>query len=159
MCWAYALILVSISDVGAILIYAFYRWGSADLRNWSISPTFSSWYVTGQGFWAGWRQGPWWQQIIITRLDEYQYFPFCPQRQWYDDFNDVASFIRKVIIRGPPLSLATKKEGRASLVVQWLRLHAPSAEGQDLIPGWGIRFHVPHVKSWHASTKDPACCN
>ena len=33
MCWAYALTLVSISDVGAILIYAFYRWGNADLRN------------------------------------------------------------------------------------------------------------------------------
>lgn len=83
MCWVYALILVSISDVGAILIYAFYRWASADLRNWSISPTFTSWYVTGQAFRAGWVRGPWWQRILITRLGEYQYFPFCPQRQWY----------------------------------------------------------------------------
>ena len=28
-----------------------------------------------------------------------------------------------------------------SLVVQWLKLHAPNAEGPGLIPGEGIRFH------------------
>ena len=86
-------------------------------------------------------------------------FHFVPKDNDTDDFSDVASFIQKIIIRGPPLSLATKKDGRTSLIVQWLRLHTLNAGGQGLIPGWGIRFHVPQVKSWHASTKDPACCN
>ena len=27
-----------------------------------------------------------------------------------------------------------------SLAVQWLRLHAPSADGMGLIPGWGTKI-------------------
>ena len=34
---------------------------------------------------------------------------------------------------------------RTSLVVQWLRLHAPNAEAQDQ----GARFHMPNLKSSH----------
>ena len=30
-----------------------------------------------------------------------------------------------------------------SLVVQWLKLHAPSARYVGLIPGWGTKIHVP----------------
>ena len=33
-----------------------------------------------------------------------------------------------------------------SLVVQWLRLHAPNAEGRGLIPGQGTRFHMPQLR-------------
>ncbi|TEA25916.1 hypothetical protein DBR06_SOUSAS5710039, partial [Sousa chinensis] len=40
-----------------------------------------------------------------------------------------------------------------SLVAQWLRLHAPSAGGLDLIPGRGTRSHM------HAATKELASCN
>ena len=40
-----------------------------------------------------------------------------------------------------------------SLVVQWLRLHTPSAGGRGLIPGRGTRSHM------HAATKKPTCHN
>ena len=55
--------------------------------------------------------------------------------------------------------LTFKKSG-TSLVVQWLRLHAPNAEGLGSIPGQGTRSHM-HVatKSSHATTKDPASRN
>ncbi|TEA34221.1 hypothetical protein DBR06_SOUSAS2710098, partial [Sousa chinensis] len=47
-----------------------------------------------------------------------------------------------------------------SLVVQWLRLHAPNAGGPGSIPGQGTKSHM-HVttKSSHATTKEPGCCN
>ena len=34
----------------------------------------------------------------------------------------------------------------ASLVVQWLRLHAPNAGGKGSIPGQGTRFHMPQLR-------------
>ena len=41
-----------------------------------------------------------------------------------------------------------------SLVVQWVRLHAPNAGGLGLIPGWGTRSRMPATtKSPHATTK------
>ncbi|TEA23326.1 hypothetical protein DBR06_SOUSAS10410006, partial [Sousa chinensis] len=33
-----------------------------------------------------------------------------------------------------------------SLVVQWLRLHAPNAGGPGLIPGQGTRSHMPQLR-------------
>ena len=33
-----------------------------------------------------------------------------------------------------------------SLVVQWLRLCAPNAEGPGSIPGQGTRAHVPQLR-------------
>ena len=41
-----------------------------------------------------------------------------------------------------------------SLVVQWLRLHAPSAEDPGSIPGQGTRSRMPQLKSVHAASKD-----
>ncbi|TEA36710.1 hypothetical protein DBR06_SOUSAS310123, partial [Sousa chinensis] len=47
-----------------------------------------------------------------------------------------------------------------SLVVQWLRLHAPNAGGPGSIPGQGTRFHRhAATKSSHATTKEPVSCN
>ena len=47
-----------------------------------------------------------------------------------------------------------------SLVVQWLRLHAPNAGGPGLIPGQGTRSHMlqlrvrmPQIKIPHATSK------
>ena len=41
-----------------------------------------------------------------------------------------------------------------SLVVQWLRLHAPNAGSLGSIPGWGTRSRMPPAtKSSHAATK------
>ena len=34
-----------------------------------------------------------------------------------------------------------------SLVVQWLRLHAPNAGGLDSIPGMGTRSHMLQLRS------------
>ena len=56
----------------------------------------------------------------------------------------------------------------ASLVVQWLRLHAPKAGGPGSISGQGtgshklqLRVHKPQLKIPHAMMKmqDPAGCN
>ena len=44
-------------------------------------------------------------------------------------------------------------------MVQWLRLHAPGAEGLDLFPGQGTRFHMLQLNSLHASSKDLTCHN
>ena len=55
-----------------------------------------------------------------------------------------------------------------SLVVQWLRLCAPSAGGLGLIPGLGTRSHMPQfrvlmlqLKILNATmkTEEPACHN
>ena len=60
---------------------------------------------------------------------------------------------------------------RNSLLVQWLRLHTPNAEGLGSIPGQGTRSHmpqlrvrmlqlkIPQLKISCATTKDPTCCN
>ena len=40
-----------------------------------------------------------------------------------------------------------------SLVVQWLRLHAPNAGAQGSIPGQGTRSHMPQLKIPCAATK------
>ena len=44
-----------------------------------------------------------------------------------------------------------------SLVVQWLRLHAPHAGGTGSIPAQGPRSHMPQLKSPHAATQDASC--
>ena len=47
-----------------------------------------------------------------------------------------------------------------SLVAQWIRLHAPNAEGLGSIPGQGTRSHMhAATKSVHATTKEPASHN
>ena len=53
-----------------------------------------------------------------------------------------------------------------SLVVQWLRLHAPNAGGPGSIPGQGtrsrmsqLRVHMLQLKLPHAAMKDPAHCS
>ena len=48
--------------------------------------------------------------------------------------------------RGVKVDLQTKYEGNrkgTSLVVQWLRLHAPNAGGPGSIPGWGT--NIPYT--------------
>ena len=48
-----------------------------------------------------------------------------------------------------------------SLVVEWLRLHASSAEVPGHIPGQGTRSYVLQLKCSHVTkkTEDPVCCN
>ena len=64
--------------------------------------------------------------------------------------------MRKIYIPQP--NLRNKKVG-ASLVVQWLRFHAPKAGGLGWIPGQGK--YIPHAatKTLHPATKDPTCLN
>ncbi|TEA33475.1 hypothetical protein DBR06_SOUSAS3910016, partial [Sousa chinensis] len=53
-----------------------------------------------------------------------------------------------------------KVDCRTALVVQWMRLCAPSAGGPGSIPGQGTRSHMhATTKSSPAATKEPACCN
>ena len=42
---------------------------------------------------------------------------------------------------------------RTSLVVRWLRLHAPNEGSPGTIPGQDSRAHMPQTKSLHAVTK------
>ncbi|TEA38501.1 hypothetical protein DBR06_SOUSAS110406, partial [Sousa chinensis] len=46
-----------------------------------------------------------------------------------------------------------------SLIVQWLRLHAPNAGGPGSIPGQRTRSQMLQPRSPHAATKDPMCRN
>ena len=56
----------------------------------------------------------------------------------------------------------TYSSSATSLVVPWLRLHAPSEGDPGLLPGYGTRSHMLQLKVYmsqlkilHASTKDP----
>ena len=47
-----------------------------------------------------------------------------------------------------------------SLIIQWVRLHAPNAGGPASIPDQGTRSRMhASTKSLKATTKDPACQN
>ena len=46
-----------------------------------------------------------------------------------------------------------KQQQGISLMVQWLRLSAPNAEGLGSIPGWGTRSHVRLLKTPRATSK------
>ena len=48
---------------------------------------------------------------------------------------------------------AYKTKPGTSLVVQWLRLYAPSARDPGSIPGQGTRSHMPQLKIPRAATK------
>ena len=50
---------------------------------------------------------------------------------------------------------------RTSLVVQWLRLHIPTARALSLIPDQRTRSYMPQLKNLHAAThkKDSVYCN
>ena len=50
---------------------------------------------------------------------------------------------------------AYKPLHQTSLVVQWLRLHAPNAEDQGLIPGQGSRSHMPKLRAQMLQLKIP----
>ena len=49
-------------------------------------------------------------------------------------------------------ALKSRQDG-TSLVVQWLRLHAPSAGGLYSTPGQGTRSHMLQLKILNAATK------
>ena len=51
---------------------------------------------------------------------------------------------------GSPEGYCLKMEVGASLVVQWLRLHASTAGGMGSIPGRGTK--IPHA-AWHSHEK------
>ena len=46
-----------------------------------------------------------------------------------------------------------------SLVVQWLRLLAPNAQGLGSIPGQGTRSHLLQLRVHLLRLKDPVCCS
>ena len=60
--------------------------------------------------------------------------------------------------------LKTQFKNRTSLVVEWLRIYAPNAGAQSLIPGQGTRAHMAELKRFCMSQKekkieDPMCHN
>ena len=55
-----------------------------------------------------------------------------------------------------PEKVTLKKPQRGtSLVVEWLRLHAPNSGSPGSIPGQGTKPRMPQLKAWHATTKGP----
>ena len=60
------------------------------------------------------------------------------------------------VLAMPELEGARKQPPGTSLVVQWVRLHAPNAGGPGSIPGRGTRSRIHAAsESPHAATKDP----
>ena len=64
-------------------------------------------------------------------------------------------------IKNPHTSCVSEKLKRTSLVVQWLRFHAPNAGGLGLTPDWGTTSNMLQIKILYAETKteDPMCPN
>ena len=62
-------------------------------------------------------------------------------------------------VLGASLPLAFKAGLGTSLVVQWLRFCTPNAGVPGSTPGQGTTSHMPQLRSLHATTKGPACCN
>ncbi|TEA42716.1 hypothetical protein DBR06_SOUSAS1610239, partial [Sousa chinensis] len=46
-----------------------------------------------------------------------------------------------------------------SLVVLWLRLHAPNARGLGSIPGQGTRSRMLQLRACMPQLEDSTCCN
>ena len=69
-------------------------------------------------------------------------------------FSLFLTFIPKFSLSALRFSVPLKSSPRTSLVVQWLRLRAPSAGGLGSIPGRGTRSHMLQLKILHASTKN-----
>ena len=54
--------------------------------------------------------------------------------------------VRVLHVRSAPLKTLPKNKAGTSLVVQWLRLHAPNAGGLGSIPGQGTRSHMLQLR-------------
>ena len=54
---------------------------------------------------------------------------------------------------------SSRKAVKISLVVQWLRLRAPNAGVQGLIPAQGTRSHEPQLRVSMLQLKDLNCCH
>ena len=57
-----------------------------------------------------------------------------------------------VYILAGPTNIKHNKKG-TSLMVQWLRLYTPNAEGSSSIPSQGTRSHMPQLKIPHTTIK------
>ena len=66
---------------------------------------------------------------------------------------ELKSLLKKVKEESGKPGLKFSIQG-TSLVVQWLRLCTPKAEGLGSIPGQGTRSHIPQLKS-----EDTMCCS
>ena len=99
----------------------------------------------------------WLQELLDPRTQAVFagiHLPF--QKIWWDA---VSLWLRQVLFK--------LQVWGTSLVAQWIRLCAPSAEGPGSIPGQGARSHMhattrvlmPQLRTPGAATKKPTCCN
>ena len=77
-----------------------------------------------------------------------------PVKQKKTSERNVSSLEEKLDLH-PIFNTAYKIWHQTSLVVQWLRLHAPNAEDQGLIPGQGSRSHMPKLRAQMLQLKIP----
>ena len=127
---------------------------------------------------ASGRRGPdlksiWEQEVIINFVFHFLFFPIfdSPQKGMWKLISPVPYLIGKRIFScarkpghvGRPgnavlqvLIPESQEYLGASLVVQWLRLHAPSAGGCGSIPGQGTRFHMPQLRVCILQLKIPS---
>ena len=63
------------------------------------------------------------------------------------------------VLRSVTNNTCFQTEMRASLVVQWLRLHAPNAGDPGSIPAQGTRSRKPQLRVHTPQLKDPLRCN
>ena len=59
------------------------------------------------------------------------------------------------VITGTEMVMVLTVDCRDFPVVQWLRLHTPSAGGLGSIPGQGTRSHMPQLKIPYAAARAP----
>lgn len=87
---------------------------------------------------------------------------------WFNIINQLIQHINRIKDKRTWFSIDALKSNwqnltiGTSLVAQWLRLpHSQIREAGGSIPGWGTGSNLPQlrVKTLHAATKDPACCN
>ena len=93
--------------------------------------------------------------VAFSYTSKHTWFPSRPKKKERDK-NSFPPCMSRLL----PCLLKNNWRGGTSLVVQWLRLHAPNARGMGSIPGQGtrshmppLRVHMPQLKILHATTK------
>ena len=101
----------------------------------------------------------------FSKLQSYTHIPCIPFSALYfsSTLITIQSKLDNIGIGALTLRTLENPHIGTTLVVQWLRLHAPNAGGPGSIPGWGtrsrmpqLRVHMPQLKILQATTKDPA---
>ena len=105
--------------------------------------------LSGSSFKLSWASVPV-PKLSLRRKKNYIQHLRCPLESSWIFIAFLPLFIKPLVYLFVP---HVKVRWGTSLVVQWLRCHAPHAGGPDLIPGQGTRSHMPQLNILHAAIK------